>query len=124
MTELGKVNDSYKSAEWGDGHDIAVTEPERVDHGGDEDHVQSRHGDGRSGIRGSRQHLSFPVYERTNGRLLIEVDSVVGLTFSIIRVPYDLKQNKFHLIFLVYSLCQIVVAILISKCACRLRSAL
>ena len=72
-----------------------MTAPERVDHGGEEDHVQSRHGDGKRDIRGFRQHLSFPIYERTKGRLLIEIDLVVELTVSTIRVPYNESMGDF-----------------------------
>ena len=34
MTELGKVNDLYKSAGHGGSHHLHETAPQRVDHGG------------------------------------------------------------------------------------------
>ena len=97
MTEPGKVNDSYKSADHGGSHDLHETTPQRVDHGGhagDEDYAQTRHGAGHIGIRGSRQHLSLPIYERTQGRLLIKVDAVAGLTISSISVDWRLCRQE------------------------------
>ena len=91
-TEFGKVNDSNKSSECGGSHDPNETTPQMVDrggHAGDEDYAQTGHRAGQIGIRGSRQHLSLPIFDRTKGRLLIEVDSVPGLTISSISVPYD-----------------------------------
>ena len=35
ITELGKVNDLYKRAKCGGGHDLMVTALQRVEHGGD-----------------------------------------------------------------------------------------
>jgi hypothetical protein len=81
---VGEVIARDRQGRCHDGHDLYVKAPERVDHGGDEDYVQTRHGDRRSDIRGPRQHLSFPVYKRTKGRLLID------MTFSTIRVPESL----------------------------------
>ena len=68
MTEFGKVDDSYKSAEYGAG---------------------------QAGFRGSKQHLYLPIYERTKGRLLIEVDAVADLNISSISVPYDESIRDF-----------------------------
>ena len=85
MKELMKVNDSSKSVESGNGCDMEATARERV----------GRDGNGRSDIRESRQHVSFPIYERKREQLQIEVHSVVGLTFSSIRVPYDESIGDF-----------------------------
>ena len=46
MTELGKVDDSYKRADYGGNHD----------HAGDEFHAQTKYGAGEAGIKGSMQH--------------------------------------------------------------------
>ena len=43
---------------------------------------------GQDGARGSKQHLSLPVYEREKGRLLDKVDAVKSVNISNIRVPF------------------------------------
>ena len=94
MTELGKVDDSYKSAVCGGnlGYDQDETSLQKAgyyDHARDEIYAQTKHGAGQDGTRGSKQHMSLPIYKRTKGMLLIKVDAVARLKITSSSVLND-----------------------------------